>query len=71
MKPYERYIKFVNNVTLTFTHEDMTKIKVLHLDELYNFHVHDFSYEFIWCFKMLFEFAFFYIQNLNGSNRVT
>jgi len=42
MKPYERYVKFVNNVTITFSDEQVTKIKVVHLDELYNFHVHDF-----------------------------
>ena len=42
MKPYERYVKFVNNVTITSSDEQMTKIKVVHLDELYNFHVHDF-----------------------------
>ena len=42
MKPYERYIKFVNNVTITFSDDQMTKIKVVHLDEFYNFHVHDF-----------------------------
>ena len=42
MKPYERDVKFVNNVTITSSDEQMTKIKVVHLDELYNFHVHDF-----------------------------
>ena len=42
MKPCERYVQFVNNVTITFSDEEMTKIKVVHLDELYNFHVHDF-----------------------------
>ena len=42
MKPYERYVKFMNNVTITFLDEEITKIKVVHLDELYNFHVHDF-----------------------------
>ena len=42
MKPYERYVKFVSNVTLTFSDEEMIKIKVVHLDELYNFHVYDF-----------------------------
>ena len=42
MKPYERYVKFVNNFTITFSYEEITKIKVVHLDELYNFHVHDF-----------------------------
>ena len=42
MKSYEIYVKFANNVTITFSEEEMTKIKIEHLDELYNFHVHDF-----------------------------
>jgi hypothetical protein len=41
-KPYERYVKFVNNVTITLSNEEMTKIKVVHLDELYHFVVDDF-----------------------------
>jgi hypothetical protein len=32
----------VNNVTVTLSDEQMTKIKVIDLDELYNFYVHDF-----------------------------
>jgi hypothetical protein len=43
MKLYERYVKFVNNVLITLLDEQMTKIKVLNLDELYNFYIHDFS----------------------------
>ena len=42
MKPYERDVKFVNNVTITSSDEQMTKIKVVHPDELYNFYAHDF-----------------------------
>ena len=42
MKPYERYVKFVNNVLITLSDEEMTKIKVIGLDEFYNFYVHDF-----------------------------
>jgi hypothetical protein len=38
----ERYVKFVNNVTITLSDEQMTKIKVVDFDELYNFYVHDF-----------------------------
>ena len=71
MKPYERYVKFMNNITITFLNEEMTKIKVVHLDELYNFHVHDF---FIWIhlvFQNVVWICLFYIQNLNDSNRVT
>ena len=43
MKPYERYVKFMNNVLITLSDEQMTKIKVLDLDELHNFYIHDFS----------------------------
>ena len=43
MKPYERYVKFMNNVLITLLDEQMLKIKVLDLDELYNFYIHDFS----------------------------
>jgi hypothetical protein len=42
MKPYERYVKFVNNITITFLDEEMTKIKVVDLDQFYNFVVDDF-----------------------------
>jgi len=40
-----REIKIVNNVTITSSDKEMTKIKVVDLDELYNFVVDDF---FIW-----------------------
>ena len=43
MKPYERYVKFVNNIVTNLLDEQMTKIKVLDLDELYNFYIHNFS----------------------------
>ena len=42
MKPYERDVKFVNNVTTTLLDEQMTKIKVVDFDEFYNFVVVDF-----------------------------
>ena len=42
MKPYETYVKFMNNVTITLSDEQITKIKVVDLDELYNLYVHDF-----------------------------
>jgi hypothetical protein len=32
----------VNNVTITLSDEEMTKIKVIDIDELYNFVVDDF-----------------------------
>ena len=42
MKPYEIYVKFVNNVIITLPDELMTKIKVVDLDGFYNFVVDDF-----------------------------
>ena len=42
MKPYERYVKFVNNVPTTLSDEQMSKIKVIDLDKFYNFIVDDF-----------------------------
>ena len=41
-KLQERYVRFVNNVTFTLSYEKMSKTKIVHLDELYNFYVHDF-----------------------------
>ena len=38
----QRYVNFVNNITTTLSDEEMTKIKVVDLDEFYNFYVHDF-----------------------------
>jgi hypothetical protein len=32
----------VNNITITLSDEEMIKIKVIDLDEFYNFYVHDF-----------------------------
>jgi hypothetical protein len=43
MKPYEREVKFVNNVTITLSDEQMTKIKVVDLDGFYNFVVEFFK----------------------------
>jgi hypothetical protein len=42
MKLHERYVNFMKNVTITLSDEKMTKIKVVDLDEFYNFYVHDF-----------------------------
>jgi hypothetical protein len=42
MEPYERYVTSVNNVTTTLSDEEMIKIKVVDLDEFYNFLVDDF-----------------------------
>ena len=37
-----RDVNFVNNVTITLSDEEITKVKVIDLDELYNFVVDDF-----------------------------
>ena len=42
MKPCTRYVNFVNNVTIVLLDEEMTKIKVIDLDKLYNFVIDDF-----------------------------
>ena len=39
---YKRDINFVNNVTITLSDEEMSKIKVVDLDVFYNFVVDDF-----------------------------
>jgi hypothetical protein len=41
-KLYKRDVKIVNNITITLSDEQMTKIQVVDLDELYNFYVYDF-----------------------------
>ena len=51
MKLPERDVNFMNNVNTTISDEQMTKIKVVNLDEFYNFYVHDF---FSWS-HLLFE----------------
>jgi hypothetical protein len=40
---YKRDISFVNKITFDLSYEEMTKTKIMHLDELYNFVV-DFFY---------------------------
>ncbi len=42
MKLYGIYAKFVNNVTISLLNKQMTKIKIVDLDGLYNFVVYDF-----------------------------
>jgi hypothetical protein len=42
MKLYERYIRFVNNITTTIMNEQMTRIKVGDLHKLLNFVVEPF-----------------------------
>ena len=37
LKLEERYIRFVNNITTTILDEQITKIKVVELQKLYNF----------------------------------
>lgn len=38
----KRDVNFVNNITTTLSDEEMIKIKVVDLDDFYNFYVHDF-----------------------------
>jgi hypothetical protein len=38
----DKVLVTLNNVTITLSDEEMTKIKVIDLDELYNFVVDDF-----------------------------
>jgi hypothetical protein len=45
----------VNKFTFTLSYEEMTKIKILYIHELYNFIVENFSFELIDCFKIWFE----------------
>ena len=45
MKPYRRYVQFVNNITFTLSDEQIIKIKIVDLDGLYNFVVDDFLVE--------------------------
>jgi hypothetical protein len=72
MKPYERYINFVNNVITTLLNRQMNKIKVKDLDELFNFSIHHF---FRWNhleFKnLVWSCLFLKFQNLNCPNYVT
>jgi hypothetical protein len=39
---YKKDKNFLNNVTITLSDEEMTKIKVVDLDKFYNFYVYDF-----------------------------
>ena len=45
--------------TITLSDEEMTKIKVVDLEELYNFGIHHFLAEIIWCLKILLELVIF------------
>ena len=42
MKLYEAYANLQTMFTSTLSDEEMTKIKVIYIDELYNFYIHDF-----------------------------
>jgi hypothetical protein len=68
MKPYERYVKFVNNVAITSSDEQMTKIKSVDLDDFYNFVVDNFFrwnhllfQNFVWSGHFL-KFKFWIVQ---------
>ena len=42
MKLYEGDVDFVNNITVALSNEEITKIKVIDLEKLYNFVVENF-----------------------------
>ena len=59
----------MNNVTITLSDEEMTKIKVIDIDELYNFVVDDFfSWNYL-VFEKLFEVVIFTNSNSINSNK--
>ena len=61
----------MNNAITILSDEEMTKIKIVDLDKLYNFGSHHFSAEIIWCFKISLEHVIFLkFKNLNCSNFV-
>jgi hypothetical protein len=65
-------LKFKIWIIQTESHEKMTKIKVVDLDELYNFRVHDFFHlKSFLVSKSCLKFLFFEIQILNYLNKVT
>jgi len=39
---YKRHVNLVNNVATILSDGEMTKVKLVDLDKLYNFYVHDF-----------------------------
>ena len=45
--------------TITLSDEEITKIKVIDLDELYIFGIYHFLAEIVWCFKILLELVIF------------
>ena len=53
----ERYVIFLNNVTITLSDEETAKAKVIDLDQFYNFYVHDFQIKLFttskYCFNIL------------------
>ena len=57
--------------TITFLDEEMTKTKVIDLDELYNFDINNlFQLKSFGILKSGLNLSFFKIQNLNCSNFV-
>ena len=64
--------EFMNNVDITLSDEEMTKIKVVDLGEFYNFVAGDFcSRKSFVVSKSYLKFSFLKIQNLNCSNQIT
>jgi hypothetical protein len=60
------YAKFMNNITITLSDEQMNKIKVIDLNQSYNFYVHDlFSWNHLLLQNVVLSCLFFEIQNFN------
>ena len=71
MKPYKRCVKFANKVTIALSDEQVTKIKFVDLDGLYNFVVDDFFQLKSFTNKIFYlKFSKFEFQISNYSNRV-
>ena len=66
------FLKFKFWIVQTKSHGKMTKIKVIDLDELYNFYIHDFFIRNHMLFQyVVSSFHIFEFQNFNFSNKVT
>jgi hypothetical protein len=59
----------VNKFTFTLSYEEMTKIKILHIHELYNFIVENFSFELIDCFKIWFEIYLYLVSKKHSAKK--
>ena len=65
------FLKFKFWIVETLSDEEMTKIKVVNLDEYYNFYVHDFHLKSFGMSNSCLKLSFLKIQNLSCSHLVT